>query len=202
MRKNNSGFLLIEAAIFILILGISLTTLSAIYSTVRRSYEISITKQHTDVVMRMLGAYLIKHGCLPNAAAKNSGLQSQGLTYGFVPYKTLGLPKNSALDGSGKPIMYMVSSPFTTSSRIRSDSNSLDMGESVSFCEIEESEISVIDSTGSSTSNSPICFVLIPSEVHQQNGFSPGHVLRDNSSIRWVSKDELVTIYAHTHCST
>lgn len=202
MRRNNSGFLLIEAAIFVIILGISLTTLSAIYSTVRRSYEISITKQHTEVILKMFGAYLIKHGCLPGAADKNSGLTLKGLTYGLVPYKTLGLPKNSTLDGSGHPIMYRVSSKFTQSSAIRSDSNSLDMTDTGSFCEIDESEISVVDATGYSTSDSPICMVLIPSEVYQQKGFVPESVLQDNSNIRWVSKDELVTIYAHTHCST
>lgn len=198
IQKNNSGFLLIEASIFLILFGVISVLAYSTYSVSKKSYEVALTKKNQEIISEVLGAYLAWHSHLPNAAsAESHGMSVEGLTYGEVPYKTLGISEANIRDGRGKPIKYLVSKAFTLTQKIKTNEG---IGyDPDSFCDITESEIFITDSYNENISNEPICFVLITSRDYDRRDFNISK-LQDNSLIKWVSKNELIRRYAKDVC--
>lgn len=200
-NKGESGFILIEAAIFIIILGVSSALIASIYKSLQHTSQIAVTQQNKQIVTRMLANYLLEHSRLPQASNRaSSGIEEPGLYFGYVPYKTIGIPRKNAMDGTGKSIKYMVEESFTKTTSLTTDQEKLTMGEGQSFCEINDSGLEIVDQNGSNVSESPICFALMSSDFDFSSNASSKRIV-DDGTISWVSKSFLSAMYANFACA-
>lgn len=54
VQKNNSGFLLIEASIFLILFGIISVLAYSTYSVSKKSYEVALTKKNQEIISEVL----------------------------------------------------------------------------------------------------------------------------------------------------
>lgn len=127
--KQQSGFTLVELAVVIFLVGLMASLgLSALNAQIA-SASISATKKKQETIKDALISYLGKYKRLPCPAIVKSdgtidGSESRDSSvtagnwdckaeFGIVPYATLGLPKNAALDGWENFFSYAVSRQWT-----------------------------------------------------------------------------------------
>lgn len=125
MRKNTqeqkmSAYALIEISISLIviaILGFAMLVMHKYYYKKNMDY---ITKTRQNYVMKALGQYAGTHSCLPypcKAEYHNIGTQQIPTTTanqhimhsaGYVPWKTLGIPKEYSVDAYNQPFTYVM----------------------------------------------------------------------------------------------
>src|SRR5690606_4728308 len=126
LGKNESGFTLIEMAIFLLILGLVTGAFFAYYTTMQQNDIRNVTHVKQRRIAFSLGAFVQSHGRLPcpgrpdatptrgypldynatSAPAGSCGAVSD--RDGIVPYRVLGLSEEDVVDGWGRPFTYAV----------------------------------------------------------------------------------------------
>lgn len=75
---------------------------------VTKKHRLSLTKMRANYIRKNLEGYVARYGFLPYASSNLNGLESEGVCVGYLPYRTLGIDKSYAYDGSGKPFSFMV----------------------------------------------------------------------------------------------
>lgn len=118
MRRDISGFSLIEIAIVLIIIGlISGMSLPALRS-MRDWQKAATTAQNQEKILYALASYAIQNRSLPYAANPTnfSGKQDIGARRrrGIVPYADLGLPESVAKDGYHHWITYVMDHDYAT----------------------------------------------------------------------------------------
>lgn len=114
------AYTLIELSILLIASGIVLGSIFYAYQLLQHQYAKQVTISRQEIVMRAIGRYVKQYGSLPYPTKQLSGL-GQGLQQripglgdklpqndGFIPWRTLGLPKLIAYDGNGSPMFYIV----------------------------------------------------------------------------------------------
>jgi type II secretory pathway pseudopilin PulG len=152
IRGYSSGFLLIEAALLFVVLGICFSAIFPLISSMSRAQKQQVTKHNLSRIQNALDVFFEKNGYLPcpkpnwkdQALQKCHGVEEQS---GIVPFEALEVPQSVAKDGEDKPFLYVISE----TSQIKQDSFSLD---------ILTNEITLI--TDQNTSVSGISYVLVP----------------------------------------
>jgi prepilin-type N-terminal cleavage/methylation domain-containing protein len=118
MRRDISGFSLIEIAIVLIIIGlISGMALPALIS-MRDWQKATTTAQNQEKILYALASYAIQNKSLPYAANPTNFYGKQDISTrrrrGIVPYADLGLPESVAKDGSHHWITYVVDHDYAT----------------------------------------------------------------------------------------
>jgi hypothetical protein len=104
-RFEITGFLLIEAAISLLIVGIVSSMCMIQLASFTAIDRMRRTQENCNVVINALGAYFIAtDGRLPDPVGE--------ITDGFgnVPFKSLGIMEKFSMDGNGRKLLYKVNS--------------------------------------------------------------------------------------------
>jgi type II secretory pathway pseudopilin PulG len=122
-NKGEQGFLLVELALALVILGIILGPSLIAFRHYQRFQQVQATKKNQETVFRSLAHYLSLHGCLPYPADPEKRGVSQGMAsferwktnryVGTVPYRTLGIAESSAKDGYHQWMTYAVDPSLT-----------------------------------------------------------------------------------------
>ncbi len=122
-QQTMSAYTLIEISISLCIMGIMSLILFATINTLQKSHKIQITKYREQIILKALGAYINTHNCLPypcKPAEQHIGIAQYvpdfsehfSLTdiecVGVVPWKTLGISRESIYDGYGHPFTYIM----------------------------------------------------------------------------------------------
>jgi prepilin-type N-terminal cleavage/methylation domain-containing protein len=129
MAKRNQGFTLIEVAILLVIIGLVATGGLTIIGTVTEAGRSTLTAERMAQVEHALQSYIEVNGCLPcpadgtlASAAANAGTSAGGGFYttgcatavctisanAVVPWFTLGIAEEQAVDGWGNRLRYDV----------------------------------------------------------------------------------------------
>lgn len=124
--KRQTGFTLVELAVVVFLIGLLASLGLSALNAQMASAAISATKKKQDSIKDALITYLGQNKRLPCPAipAEGTGLDSRDSSatagnwdckaeFGIVPYATLGLPKNAALDGWENFFSYAVSKRWT-----------------------------------------------------------------------------------------
>jgi type II secretory pathway pseudopilin PulG len=123
-KSNQEGFLFVELAFVLMIVGIVLGSAISLFRTQNQVQRAKITHENQRVVLDMLQEYLAQNGRLPCpadllASPESRGERRMGCTQikgshiGIVPYRTLGLPESVARDGYGQWMTYAVDPEMT-----------------------------------------------------------------------------------------
>ncbi|WP_018609476.1 type II secretion system protein [Uliginosibacterium gangwonense] len=135
--NRQRGFTLVEIAVVLVIMGAMLGLLIAGGATFLQHVTSATTYSRQATVKTALLGYLRDHGRLPCPAADAAGVESSipvsteasaknscgvgegaGVKAGVVPYATLGLTQEMALDGWGNFYTYVVSSDNATTPQL------------------------------------------------------------------------------------
>lgn len=110
-RRHRNGSLLLEIAIGISVIGL----ISGFFLTrgiaINRAAREQKTKNNIEVVTSALASYLATNKRLPRPSSpERKGLESESAdtAVGTVPFNTLGIAERCAIDGNGRPLIYVV----------------------------------------------------------------------------------------------
>ncbi len=128
--RNDKGFTLVEMTIVVVLMGILMTLGMAVFDAQLSSAASSGTRKNQEILKDALIAYLRDNKRLPCPETSALGgmaptgqetRQSAGdpttscaSYWGTVPYTTLGLPRDTAIDGFGNLFTYFISSAQST----------------------------------------------------------------------------------------
>lgn len=120
---HHRGSLLLEIAVGLSVIGLISGFFITKSITMGRIARERKTRDNIEVVTAALASYLATHRRLPCPAVLDApvgsdtvgirGYEKQGCVIGAVPYNTLGISEKSALDGKGRPLIYIVNSELT-----------------------------------------------------------------------------------------
>ena len=114
--KKLKGFVLLEISISLLIVSIFL---SICFEYVKRRQEQNQkfkTQKNANYIRKAMQGFVAKKGFLPCCAENENGKEKENNFSGFVPYKTLGIPKKYIYDGKNKPFTLYINKDLALSS--------------------------------------------------------------------------------------
>ncbi|MCP4393257.1 MAG: type II secretion system protein [Alphaproteobacteria bacterium] len=120
-RTKEKGFTLVEIALVLILLGITIGAATTIISGIIKTSEIAITKQRMHKIEKKLVEHITQHGFLPcplnedNSRMTDAECRIDNVLQigGIVPFDELGLLEQETKDGWGKKISYRVDPYFT-----------------------------------------------------------------------------------------
>lgn len=107
------AFNMLETAFAILLIGIFTSMIIPYWQFLNTKQNIIVTQIRANYIRKAMEGYVMRYGFLPNAAVDTNGDETQGVHKGFVPYKTLGIPKSYIYDGFGKLFTFIVNEYLT-----------------------------------------------------------------------------------------
>lgn len=110
------GFTLIEMAVVVVVIGIALSLGLKVATSLMRTTQLSETRAHIDLVKRATLDFLRTQRRLPCPDYTGDGAEAancNGNAYGTVPWQTLGIPSDDALDGWGNFIRYHINGAWS-----------------------------------------------------------------------------------------
>lgn len=118
ISKNFKGFSLVEMAVVVVLIGVLMTFGIKLASSFQDRAAYSSTREKQSKIQDSLRAYLAQNGRLPCPAIVSSppqGLEVPAVPNGIcdanpgiIPYATLGLPRDSVIDGWNHLFIYEV----------------------------------------------------------------------------------------------
>ncbi len=140
--KKIKAFSLLEAALTISIIGLSLSIVFPLLKSIQHSKKQKLNEVRYIKIKKAIQLFVLNHGYLPNPASDLKGRANCQVYKGFIPYITLNIDKADAYDANNKPLIFVVNknlcknnedfTPITLSLK-----NSPIKGK-VSFCRIYE----------------------------------------------------------------
>lgn len=224
------AFSLLEISFVLIIMGmISIYTIPA-FMHMRVAAKIRETEEKLDALTFALASYALIHQCLPapaNPAAPYNDNSNTGLVTGIVPFRKLGIQEKEAKDGFKNWISYSVS-PALEQQRPMPPMPGM-TGNTFCQIPATTDDLIIHDVNGKSMlkrpSNDLIAFVLISHGPRGEGAFDnkgqrqPTHhpskdrnrdethifidapVTKDvDDRVRWVTRDNLMAIYAKRPC--
>jgi hypothetical protein len=114
--KGQAGFLIIEFALILTLIGLLVGTFSMNFRFQYRFFRERVTRENQQTILAALSQYFARNGHMPHPKTLNlsgeilSPVLGTGTLRGVVPYDDLGLSVRTAKDGYGRWITYVVRS--------------------------------------------------------------------------------------------
>jgi type II secretory pathway pseudopilin PulG len=192
-KFGERGSFLLEIAIAIAILGLIGSCFIQKSILINKSMRQKITRNNIATVSLALASFVANNNRLPRPSLNNNGVECQEsespLTnaIGQVPFCTIGVAAKTALDGDGKPLIYIVE-PALTGNFASIYNNSM-----VScFCNADSARNILINKMPALEWN-PIAFVLDTAD--NQPTVSDVVRVTISANTHWVSRDMLLMMY-------
>lgn len=178
-RSNQNGFSLVELAVVLVLIGIVMTMGLGVATSTLENSAFQETKSKQERIRTSLIGFLRTNGRLPcpdNAAGVATGAEaipcntSASDGYGVLPWITLGLPREAAIDGWGNFFTYRVVNgvPNTTKNWTSRATGSFDINElRISTNALTIKELDAGGSTLATVSSTAVVVLL----SHGKNGF-------------------------------
>jgi len=106
-HKRLEAFSLLEAALYLAIMGIVLGSITPIFTTFSKMTIRKETQKRQVQLLRVLASYAHTHQTLP-FPGNGEGIMQEGLQTGILPFKTLGIPEALTKDRQGRPTKYTI----------------------------------------------------------------------------------------------
>ena len=118
-NRGEEGFLLVEVALVLIILGIILGPSFILFRNYQRFQQLQTTQKHQDIVFQSLCQYFSQYGHLPLPSypecfgykCADKGLSPSYV--GIIPFRLLGLSEKHAKDGYNQWMTYAVDPRLT-----------------------------------------------------------------------------------------
>lgn len=128
--KGQEGFLLMELALVLSVLGIVLAGSMTFMHTTTKTEKVMRTKRQQEIVMQALIAHLGRTGYLPlpekplfhRGPSDTTNINAKTLFCGIVPFRALGLSQDEAKDGHGHWMTYSVDPRMTIQGQVSRES--------------------------------------------------------------------------------
>lgn len=187
MKKTIPGFVLLEVAIALSVLGVIAYMAMPLLIKIQQWQQVRVTNAHQEKIMESLAGYVLSNKRLPCPAITANGeaqtICTNDTKVGFVPYKTLGIDEKTARDGNHHWMTYAVQ-PSLASGRISCiyTDPSLFIDPKTVFCKAPSEGNLTIQSADNQPCILAPDFVAVVLIAHGNSG---GYVL-DNGSIQPV----------------
>ncbi len=198
LRSSKYGFILLEIAIAICVIGVICGTISKNVAIQKNIYVKQRTKENIDIIKHALADFVSVNFRLPSPSKnQNSGEEGEyGVICGHIPFITLGIDKKHTKDGNGKEFYYVVEPELTDRniSRIHQKLE-LDVYSGNCFCKNYESRICLtalnIDIVDQ---NAKIAYVVTDREPQID-----GHmcIIETTPNTFWLTRGILLSKYLH-----
>lgn len=217
MRRRLRAFSLLEIAIVLIIVGLISSLTFPILTASLEAGRRQKTENHKERLFYCLAGYVLQNGhlpCpgqlsdLPLGSAREKCLENH---VGIIPFKTLGINQETAKDGFGNWFTYAVN-PALTSPHLRPIHDPL---AEATFCTVKTTSLSLLDSPESGqevlapTATDHLALVLISHKRQDPSFFEkitmdPIFMLNEeqgsSQQLYWVSRNNLLAMYAHVPC--
>lgn len=110
--KTTPALTLLETMLSLAILSLTSSCLLTLYFFLSHNQKHKINEQKFHKIRVAMQSYLLQHGKLPTASKSKDGISAPMLISGYVPYKTLGIPKAYMYDANNKEFKYVVNKLF------------------------------------------------------------------------------------------
>lgn len=213
-KYMSNGFSLVEMAVVIVLIGVLMTFGIKLATSFQDRSTFTATHNKQILLKEALVSYLAQNGRLPCPAsilAPPTGVETPSVppgtcteNLGFIPYVTLGIPKDAAVDGWGRMFLYEVSNsaiPACDSSWV---TESKFLGATRTYHEGELGCITIIeDENGDGAITADISrlnrvAVIISNGANGEGGYSSKGVLSALSEADTLSSREKDNIPTHS----
>ncbi len=191
-KNSEKGSILLEIAIGISVLAVISGFVIRKTMTANKYMREQLTKSNIETITILLASFVANNKRLPQPSEVNDGIESDffndlpTIKFGYVPYKTLGIPSTVAKDGNGQPLIYIVE-PALTANYSKIYGNDFD---EKTFCSnIPLPKISI----QGSSKNDVIAFVI--DTKNHKNSLGENIIIRPTAHTFWVTRDVLLMKY-------
>lgn len=214
MRRVLPGFVLIEVAFALLIIGFISTISWHSYQSYLTHRSIAATDTRMEQILKALACYVRREGRLPCPSNDESGMGPSSplgcpTNRGFVPYRTLNLNEGTLRDGWGRSFVYAVDQAYhVAKAHIDTYENKIQ-----AFCEVTPSEITIYDSQEQPTTTHPSVVLMShgPSGQNNKTSIKSRHLDglgfidcapsgASDDIVKFVTSDHLLAFYGGTNC--
>jgi prepilin-type N-terminal cleavage/methylation domain-containing protein len=203
MKKRLRGYSLIEISIVLGVIGILTSGFLPFWMSVKKTSSHHVNHQKMEQLLKVLGSFLTLHKYLPCPSHdKDDGIAPKvcSSSFGYIPYKTLNVPKNMAQTVSGEWITYGVDPAFTTPFKSLVDPDRMfpDMGV---YCRKKNFEpiLKIDESDLSLKQFDPIVMFLMVGKPHR-NGFFIQLSQQSEVLTRYYTRSHFLSLYSIGPC--
>lgn len=186
IKRNFAGFSLVEMAVVIMLIGVLMTFGIKLATSFQDRSAFTATHNKQILIKEALISYLAQNGRLPCPASVSSpptGIEeitasTCNVKPGFIPYVTLGIPLDTAVDGWGRLFLYEVTNPAIPACTSNWVKKSMFLGSTPTYHEDENGCINVVEDqnadgavTADITRNNRVA-VIISNGANGEGGYS------------------------------
>ena len=195
-KRRVCGFLMLEVVFAICVLSIVTAMGLSKMKMMRTQKKHETIQQNYEIIRCSISAFLFRNNRLPCPADSiASGCEQRNLRTGYVPYKTLCLPKNCVVDTDGNAIYYTPHPELTGNFLyINYDPDKdVQIDDSQSFCHtVRSNPIILTHNAVDEHGNFVIAYVLSDKRPIDNGGLINIEVTEYTS---WITRDLLLTRY-------
>lgn len=196
--KKSSGFLLLEMAIFLSVIGILSAVLaknSIAYAKFRNN---KFLKENLETVKCALVDFLAANYRLPSPSNfDGNGIEGdEKNACGYIPYKALGIPYERTKDCNGKSLFYVVEPALTDRkiSRIQLEDEGFEIATNDCFCKTYSPAIKITNQNSDVLvdDQSKVAFVITDTQPIKNSNYI--HI-KATQNTEWFTRGVLLTKY-------
>lgn len=194
IKLREQGFLILEMAIILCIIGLISTTYIKSLVVKKDAYVNNITKENIQTVTYAIVDFLARNYRLPSPSSSlESGIEDAN-GCGYIPYKILGISLKDVKSGNGSPLFYVVEKKLTTKDINRFQTNiGIPIVTDNCFCKFYKPTIQIIESDNSEIDkNSKIAFSITDKQPIEVNGI---YKIYDTYNTKWFTRGLLLSKY-------